>query len=387
MGEGEAPPVVGTRVCISGTGTRWAGQHFIATVVDVRESDATVKVRYMDGGFKRFSEGEFQRLVSERLPAPETWTARNPVVGQHLYILGTGDWWAGQRFGVTIVDIRESDATVKVRYTDGGFKRFRSDVFQTLVTERPPAPRMWEEWDTSSFEDDGSDMTRLHDKIMRAVKKRDFPKASELQREFRKLSAWNDTDATLRVRLTEAVNSGDYLEAHRLQQLIGLASGIPGQVSIGQPKLLDGPSQTTKQGYADVLHRGLIRALGGGIAGASAMVLQVGTLMWLRTIMNYQYRHGVSAREALTMLYTSGGVPRLYQGIGPALLQGPLLRFGDTAANAGVLALFEDTEARDWPVWVKTIFASFMAAAMRTALVPVDTVKTVMQVEGKKRAP
>ena len=32
------------------------------------------------------------------------------------------------------------------------------------------------------------------------------------------------------------------------------------------------------------------RALGGGIPGAVAMVLQVLLLMWLRTTMNYQYR-------------------------------------------------------------------------------------------------
>ena len=33
------------------------------------------------------------------------------------------------------------------------------------------------------------------------------------------------------------------------------------------------------------------RALGGGIAGSMAMVVQVSTLMWMRTTMNYQYRY------------------------------------------------------------------------------------------------
>eukprot|EP00232_Nephroselmis_pyriformis_P023757 CAMPEP_0182856352 /NCGR_PEP_ID=MMETSP0034_2-20130328/2382_1 /TAXON_ID=156128 /ORGANISM="Nephroselmis pyriformis, Strain CCMP717" /LENGTH=98 /DNA_ID=CAMNT_0024987415 /DNA_START=253 /DNA_END=546 /DNA_ORIENTATION=+ len=36
------------------------------------------------------------------------------------------------------------------------------------------------------------------------------------------------------------------------------------------------------------------RALGGGLPGAAAMGIQVCSLMWLRTTVNYQYRHGTS---------------------------------------------------------------------------------------------
>ena len=79
----------------------------------------------------------------------------------------------------------------------------------------------------------------------------------------------------------------------------------------------------------------LKRALGGGLSGAAAMVLQVLLLMPVRTIMNYQYRHGTSLRVATRTLYEDGGVRRYYQGIGAALFQGPIARFGDTAANAG----------------------------------------------------
>ena len=55
--------------------------------------------------------------------------------------------------------------------------------------------------------------------------------------------------------------------------------------------------------------------------------VQVGGLMWLRTTMNYQYRHGTSTLEAMRYLYKNGGIPRFYQGAGPALIQGPLARF------------------------------------------------------------
>merc|ERR1719161_2617298 len=88
-----------------------------------------------------------------------------------------------------------------------------------------------------------------------------------------------------------------------------------------------------------VLKRAGKKALGGGIAGALAMVLQVALLMWMRTVMNYQHANGLSTMEAISTLYAEGGLARLYQGWQAALLQAPLSRFGDTAANAGVLAV------------------------------------------------
>ncbi|KAL1592683.1 hypothetical protein SLS60_011099 [Paraconiothyrium brasiliense] len=127
----------------------------------------------------------------------------------------------------------------------------------------------------------------------------------------------------------------------------------------------------------------LKRALGGGLSGAAAMVLQVLLLMPVRTIMNYQYRHGTSLRVATRTLYEDGGLRRYYQGIGAALFQGPIARFGDTAANAGILALLSSNGylAR-LPSPIKTIFASACAAAFRMILTPIDTLKTTLQAQG-----
>ena len=66
----------------------------------------------------------------------------------------------------------------------------------------------------------------------------------------------------------------------------------------------------------------LKQALGGGLSGAAAMVLQVLLLMPIRTIMNYQYRHGTSLSVATKTLYNDGGLGRYYQGMGAALFQG-----------------------------------------------------------------
>tara|TARA_B110001452_G_scaffold225897_1_gene200062 strand:+ start:208 stop:1110 length:903 start_codon:yes stop_codon:yes gene_type:complete len=129
-----------------------------------------------------------------------------------------------------------------------------------------------------------------------------------------------------------------------------------------------------------VLKRAGKKALGGGIAGALAMVAQVALLMWMRTVMNYQHANGLSTYEAITTLYAEGGLARLYQGWLPALLQAPISRFGDTAANAGMLALCAGIT---WmPEGVKTFFASWAAALFRIIITPIDAFKTTLQVQG-----
>ncbi|KAJ0281138.1 hypothetical protein Brms1b_011705 [Colletotrichum noveboracense] len=133
------------------------------------------------------------------------------------------------------------------------------------------------------------------------------------------------------------------------------------------------------------LGKALKRALGGGLSGAAAMVLQVLTLMPLRTIMNYQYRFGTGFRTATATLYHDGGLGRYYQGLGAALIQGPVSRFGDTAANAGILALLESNSfLNQLPTLIKTVFASLCAAAFRMILTPIDTLKTTLQAQGAK---
>eukprot|EP00581_Thalassiosira_minuscula_P005978 CAMPEP_0183735832 /NCGR_PEP_ID=MMETSP0737-20130205/47715_1 /TAXON_ID=385413 /ORGANISM="Thalassiosira miniscula, Strain CCMP1093" /LENGTH=424 /DNA_ID=CAMNT_0025969681 /DNA_START=25 /DNA_END=1299 /DNA_ORIENTATION=- len=127
------------------------------------------------------------------------------------------------------------------------------------------------------------------------------------------------------------------------------------------------------------------KALGGGKAGAAAAVVQVCSLMWLRTSMNYQYRFGGTLSSSLKELYNEGGIPRLYKGLPFAIVQGPLTRFGDTAANVGVLALLESIpETASLPLPLKTAAGSITAGLWRIVLMPIDTSKTCMQVEGSE---
>ncbi|KAG6838340.1 hypothetical protein C0991_012501, partial [Blastosporella zonata] len=104
--------------------------------------------------------------------------------------------------------------------------------------------------------------------------------------------------------------------------------------------------------------------------------------------MNYQYRYGTTTTEAINTLYADGGWTRYYQGLSAALVQGPIARFGDTAANAGILALLQSNiYLKDLPALIKSIFASAAAAAFRMILTPIDTIKTTMQTQGTKGLP
>jgi len=112
----------------------------------------------------------------------------------------------------------------------------------------------------------------------------------------------------------------------------------------------------------------------------SAQAVNVLTMMWMRTIMNYQYRYGGGLVDTSKKLWAEGGVPRFYRGLAPALFQAPVSRFGDTAANDGALAALEHTEL---PTAAKTMCASAAAASFRVVLLPIDAWKTTKQVEGK----
>lgn len=143
-------------------------------------------------------------------------------------------------------------------------------------------------------------------------------------------------------------------------------------------------SSVEQKPLSEILSAAGKKALGGGLPGMAAMGIQVMSLMWLRTTVNYQYKNGTSTMDALRTLYKEGGVRRFYRGVGPALIQGPMSRFGDTAANAGTLALFDSyASTKDLPVAVKTFGASTVAACWRIFLMPVDACKTILQVTNR----
>jgi hypothetical protein len=127
------------------------------------------------------------------------------------------------------------------------------------------------------------------------------------------------------------------------------------------------------------------KSVNSGIGGASAMTIQVGSLMWLRTIMNSQYKYGGTILSNCKKLYAEGGIVRFYRGLTPALIQGPMSRFGDTFSNTLALTVCKNNVyLTELPIWSQTALASICAGTFRILLMPVDTLKTMMQVEGSK---
>lgn len=137
--------------------------------------------------------------------------------------------------------------------------------------------------------------------------------------------------------------------------------------------------------FGEIFGKAGRKALGGGLPGAVAGVVQVLTLMWLRTTINYQCRYGASFTRALSILYKDGGIGRFYRGIGFALFQAPFSRFVATASNDGVLALLSSFPlTKHWTPAVTTVFASLTVGLFRILLMPIDTCKTVLQVDSRE---
>lgn len=124
-----------------------------------------------------------------------------------------------------------------------------------------------------------------------------------------------------------------------------------------------------KASLNDILIKAGKKGLGGGIPGALAGVVQVMTLMWLRTIINYQSRYGTTFFQALRTLLNEGGVGRLYQGVTFALIQAPLARFVSTAANDGVESLLANLAwTQEWGPGRTTVVASLVVGLWRMLL-------------------
>ena len=136
---------------------------------------------------------------------------------------------------------------------------------------------------------------------------------------------------------------------------------------------------------SSIFQKSMDKAFRGGISGSIAMAINICTLMPLRTAVNYQYRYGINTTGAVKYLYSDGGLLRFYRGFGFAMVQGPWSRFGDTFANNGTLALLNNVEStRDLHVGSKTLVASLAASSFRIISTPIDTCKTILQVEGKQ---
>ncbi|CAE7207523.1 unnamed protein product [Symbiodinium sp. CCMP2456] len=133
-----------------------------------------------------------------------------------------------------------------------------------------------------------------------------------------------------------------------------------------------------------------------GVAGGCAQVMYVFPLMWLRTIMEYQYKNGEGTVKVARTLYREGGVARFYRGL--MLLGGTSViwryRTSDAAfAQSGEIPCLVAEAANElalsslakveMPLALKTLCASVTAATFRVVILPLDAWKVNKQVHGK----
>uniref|UniRef100_A0A6U9X4E8 Mitochondrial carrier protein n=1 Tax=Pseudo-nitzschia australis TaxID=44445 RepID=A0A6U9X4E8_9STRA len=174
-------------------------------------------------------------------------------------------------------------------------------------------------------------------------------------------------------------NGTTILEAGRTLSRLGDSAAA------AESKTDSNPTTTTTLSVGEIFRKAGRKALGGGLPGAAAGVVQVFTLMWLRTAINYQCRYGGSFLSTISILFNDGGIRRFYRGIGFALFQAPIARFVATASNDGVLALLAGLPlTKDWAPAVTTLFASLTVGAFRLLLMPIDTCKTILQVDSRE---
>jgi len=143
-------------------------------------------------------------VAASPAPAPAPAPVAAPVpskvpysVGENVLVKGTGSWWGGRNFLAKVVDIR-GDESVKIRYADGGFKRFSKAEFETLISPYDNDNSL--NYGSFAFELDAEqyDPQFLHSKSSEAMQ-------------------------SLQTQLKEAVYRRDFRLAHSLQQQIANA--------------------------------------------------------------------------------------------------------------------------------------------------------------------
>ena len=115
----------------------------------------------------------------------------------------------------------------------------------------------------------------------------------------------------------------------------------------------------------------------GAISGLMAGAVQTTTIMPLKTTLNYQYTNGVSTKQAIANLFRfGGGISRFYKGFAPALILNSASRFGETLINTSVM------ENTSLPLYQQTALSSILTASYRSLFMPLDVIKTNLQVKG-----
>jgi hypothetical protein len=145
---------------------------------------------------------------------------RKYFVGELINIQGTGKYWHGLNYAAVIVDIRDSDKTVKIHYTEGGYKRLSFEEFKKLVvmddteegTYRLKAYEMDEDYYDPTAEAVGV-VSPLQPELNKALETEDFKKANEIKLKMQEIMTKAEKLKSAQYRLRTALRNQDFLEA------------------------------------------------------------------------------------------------------------------------------------------------------------------------------
>lgn len=113
--------------------------------------------------------------------------------------------------------------------------------------------------------------------------------------------------------------------------------------------------------------------------GFGTGLVQVSSLLWLRTVTNYQYKHGISMKNAFKNLYNDGGIFRFYRGYIPAIVTASICKMGDLN---GYYLVNDPNLNLNLNNFEKNIIIASISNTTRFIVMPIDTLDMFLQVEG-----
>jgi type II secretory ATPase GspE/PulE/Tfp pilus assembly ATPase PilB-like protein len=176
-----------------------------------------------------------------------------------------------------IVDIRESDKTIKVCYQDGGFKRFPIDEFSKLVTTTSASSES-NAFGYYDYELDADQMGRFDDmwsnekdqykkELAIAVQSKDFNKAAKLKRAFDEKVARRSQLIQLDAQLKLAIQLEDFEKAEKLHKELEDAKAKAKNVTNSNDKDKKADGSNANMTFTEIIQKAASRAASGGLAG------------------------------------------------------------------------------------------------------------------------
>ena len=111
--------------------------------------------------------------------------------------------------------------------------------------------------------------------------------------------------------------------------------------------------------------------------GITSSIIQVSSLLWLRTATIYQHKYGGGMINTISFLYKNGGIIRFYRGYFPCLLVASTCKSSELFGYYSVKKL-------NLSINNQSLYITSISNLGRILIVPLDTLDTFYQLYGSK---